>query len=715
MSAVLDRLVARLLERAVGRWPAHLRDDLAREWAAELHALDHEAGVPSPARTWRQLRFVASLAVAPPPGAGPAPLYWLRQVAPGGAQLGWLLSAPVLTALAAAVAWIPLLGLPFGWIPYTPRSIALLGLENTAIQAGLAALIGTLLARRFLRRRSGHPASPAGCAWTTLPLISGLIIVDLLVRGASQVWAGGWSVVVAALCLTVLLPPAAAAAAALSGRRRRGLAIGLAGLAAPVLTLTVTYVIVLLAPQRPAAAARQPWWWLTHPYQVPALPITYSPSGSQLPIESVLSVLPGLVLITVVLALAHAVRLARPLPAALATVPPVPAARRAADDLPAVAGSPWWHRTALAGAAYSVVAWAVILTYLTPNIGVQSSWPSRSGPGGRLLPEQPAGWPEWTSEEGRLWMHELQLSSIVCAALCLVYAAAYRGRPVLPALAGSAVLLGVNMVVVREDWITPQLLPWLAGGGLLLGIAAWSAVTRLATWWGPPRRPRRLVITITILAAFLVPGSFLPRFYVREGLQAPPVLLLVVIGLPTILTVLAGMGVLATSRRLRRGPAWRLPAGLALLPAIGGVLFYQDSLFRLLPDGGNPFAILAFAAPVALAVPVTVWTAAAIRARPASAWRTGLRVALAPLLLVAGYPLAMITGQTGSILSRTLLFPMEYGRTYDGIAYVPGALVVGLLLGYLVAIRLDRTGPEPVPAPATNGHIDLGYARAEPA
>lgn len=715
MSAVLHRLVARLLERAVGRWPTHLRDDLAREWAAELHALDHEAGVPAPARTWRQLRFAASLAVAPPPGAGPAPLYWLSQVAPGGAQLGWLLLAPLLTALATAVAWIPLLLVPFGWIQYTPRSVALLSIETFAIQAGLAVLIGTLLGRRFLRHRSGHPASPAGCAWTALPLISGLIIVDLLVRAANQVWAASWSGVVAALCLTALLPPAVAAVAALSSRRRRGLAVGIAGLAAPVLTLAVIHVVVLLAPHRLAPETSQPWSWLTYLYQQPALPVTYVPTDGQLSVEGVLPVLSGLVLITVVLALAHAVRLARPLPATLAAVPPVRPARRAADDLPAVARSPWWHRTALAGAAYSVMAWAVTLTYLTPNIGVQSSWPSRQGSGGRLLPEQPAGWPEWTSEEGRLWMHELQLSSIICAALCLVYAAAYRGRPVLPAVTGAAVLLGVNMVVVREDWITPRLLPWLAGGGLLLGIAAWSAASWLAAGWGRPRRPRRLVITITILAAFLVPGSFLPRFYVQEGLQAPPVLLLVVVGLPTVLTVLAGMGVLATTRRPRRGPAWRLPAGLALLPAVGGVLFYQDGVSRMLPDGGNPFSLLVFAAPVALAVPVIVWTAAAIRARPASARRTGLRMLAAPLLLAAGYPLAMITGQTGNVLSRTLLFPMEYGQTYDGIELVPGALVIGLLLGYLTAIRLDRTGPEPVPAPASNGHIDLGYARPEPA
>jgi hypothetical protein len=310
-------------------------------------------------------------------------------------------------------------------------------------------------------------------------------------------------------------------------------------------------------------------------------------------------------------------------------------------------------------------------------------------------------------------MHELQLSGIVCAALCLLLAGAYRGRPLLPALAGSVVLLAGNIVVVREGWITPRLLPWLAAGGLLLGAAAWWATIRRGT--GPAPRPRKPVIAITVLAAFLVPGSFLPRFYMPDGVPAPPVLLLVTLGLPTILTVLAGMGVLATSRRPPRGPAWRLPAGLTLLVAAGGVLFYQDGLLRLLPADNGLAVLLIFAAPVALAVPVTVWTAAAIRARPRSARRLGLRVLLTPLLFAAGYPLAMATALIGSTLARAVLFPMEYGRAYDGVPYVPGAIIVGLLVGWLTARRLDRPTPEPAPAAAPDGFIDLGYACPEPA
>lgn len=676
MNGVSQRIAARLLEAAVRRWPAHLREELRQEWAGELHALGHEAGVVAPVRMWRQLRFAASLALARPPGADAVSLPWLGNT-------GWLFLAPLLTLVAALAALVPLQVLPFGWVTYTPTSTALFVIENYLVEVALAAVVGTLLARRLLRRRAGRPVSVAGCGWATLPLIAGLLAVDVLARGTNQVWDGGLFAIVAALCLAALLPPLAAGVAALSARGRRGLAITLAAVAAPALTLAISYAMVLLAPQTPAAAAGRPWWWLAYLGREPILSISYYEMDDPLPIETVLPVLPGFVLTAVVLALAHAIRLARPLSSAAATAPTATEASQP-SDIPTVARDPWWHRTALAGAIYSVLAWAVTLTYLTPNIGVQSSWPSRVTPDGRLLPEQPAGWPQWTSEEGRLWMHELQLSAIVCAALCLLCAAAYRGRPVLPTLAGSIALLAVNMVVVRGGWTTPRLLPWLAAGGLILGIAAWSASTRRR----PIGRPRRLVITITVLAAFLVPGSFFPRVYVADR-QAPPALLLVAVGLPTILTILAAMGVLATSTLPPRRPLWRLPATLALLPAVGGVLYYHDRLGHVL-TGQPSLAILFIAVPLGLAVPVVVWTIAAISGRRVSLF-------LAPPLFLAGLAVAAGTIASAAVLARLLLFPMEYGQTYDGLPYVPGAVAGGLLLGYVTAVRLDRAR-SPIPS-----------------
>ncbi|NES13992.1 hypothetical protein G3554_13255 [Micromonospora sp. PPF5-17] len=52
------RLAGWLLRAAVRRWPAELRDELSREWVAELHVLAGRG------ERWRMLRFAASLATS---------------------------------------------------------------------------------------------------------------------------------------------------------------------------------------------------------------------------------------------------------------------------------------------------------------------------------------------------------------------------------------------------------------------------------------------------------------------------------------------------------------------------------------------------------------------------------------------------------------------------------------------------------------------------
>jgi hypothetical protein len=666
---VIERIVAHLLEAAVRRWPDHTREELIREWTAEVHALGRDPDVAGPARRWRQLRFAASLVLARQPEAA---LPWPGRPTPARAHVAWLVVAPLLTMLAAPPLLLAV-QLPLAWLTLTPTLITVLAVETLVATAGVAAFIGIVLARRLVRRRAGAPLGVGAAAGLTLPMIGGLLVLDVLARAVNGMWAGGAATLVVALVLVATLPPLAAGVAALA-RGRPGLALAVAGLASPAVALAALYVTVLMARPVPADAASRPWWWLTRIGQEPILNVWYDRPGTGLPIEAVLKVLPGAVLATVVLGLAHAIRSARPAPAAV----PVPArAERAQGSL---ARSPWWHRIALAGGVYSVLAWAVTLTYLTPHIGGADAWPG------------------WTTEEGRLWMQELQVSAIVCAALCLLCAAAYRGRPVGPTLVGAAALVAVDMAVVRQDWTTPRLLPWLVAGGLIVGIAAWLASTRRLR---PAHRPQRLVITVAVLAAFLVPGSFFPRFYVVKGVQAPPVLLLVAVGLPAVLTMLAAMGVLATTRRARPGPAWRRPVVLASIVAVGGVLLYQDGLIPF-PAGDNPLGPLVFMGPLALAVPVAAWTITAIHGRPA---RRGLHVLLAPPLLVGGLVVAVATVVAATALARLVLFPMEYGQTFDGLAYLPGAVVVGLAIGHLAAVRLDRGRPDAAPALGMVGSV----------
>ncbi len=714
---MVSRLVSLLLAVAIRRWPAHLRETVSLEWAAELHALAGEAGVSGPVRAWRQLRFASSLALARPPGAHP-PAGGMRWQASSWGHPALLVSAPLLTMLATLVMLVPLQLIPFGYLTITPTSAALMTAESYVVLACVAMAIGTLLGRRALRWRGGQPAGRAQCAWAALPAIGGLLLVDGLARGAGQLWEKAWLAVVAALCLLLVLPLLARAAAALSGRGHRNLALAGAALIAPVLALATMYVVFLAAGR--VSALGSPWRLLARIGQEPMPAVTYAGRGGEVPVETVLTVLPAFVFATILVVLAHAIRLARPLPSAAPAAVAAAAVRpgRAIDtDTPAVARHPWWHRSLLGGAAYSVIAWAVTLTYLTPNIGVQNSWPSRTAnPDQLVLPAQPGGWPQWSTEEGRLWMHELQLLSIVCAALCLLCAMAYRGRPVLPTATGATILIATNVIAVREQWTTPRLLAYLAAGGLLLGMAAWWwATQRPGTGQPPGPRARRLVITVTITAALLVPGSFLPRVYAL-GKQAPPVLLLVAVGLPTILAMLAFMGVRATSART--WPARLTPIG-PLLVGVTGVLYYQEGLVPF-PASDSPLILVFFFLPLALSVPSAVATAAAIQGARATSRSLRWGVLLLVPMLAAGYVFSFGAIVASFAIARLVLFPMEYGQTYDGLVIVPGSVAIGLGLGFLTAIVVDRPRPSPAPVPSgasteTAGIDELGSMQPGPA
>jgi hypothetical protein len=261
------------------------------------------------------------------------------------------------------------------------------------------------------------------------------------------------------------------------------------------------------------------------------------------------------------------------------------------------------------------------------------------------------------------------------------------------------------MIVVRAHWTMPRLLPFLAAGGLLLGAVVWWLSNRLRG----ARRPRRLVIAITILAAILVPGSFFPRVYAL-GKQAPPSLLLVAVGLPTILTMLIFMGVRAASTRESR-TLDRLRLIGPIFVGVVGVLYYRDGLIRFPSGGENPLIYLFFILPMALSVPAAVVTIMAIRGRPAVARPLWQRLLLIPALLGAGYAFTIGAVVASLAISWLVLFPMEYGQTYDGVAFVPGSVAIGLLFGFLAGLSLDSTRPTPTPAPVTDvveGHFRLG-------
>lgn len=689
---VHPRITDGLLAAAVRRWPAHRREELAREWGAELHELAHEPGVPPRLRAWRRLWFAASLAVARPSGAPPRLSRRARD------HVLRLLLAPPACLLVTALLLVPLGLLPFGWIDSSPVFDACYRLWEYLVLAAVSGATGVQLGQWLLRSRGGDAAGPGRAAAATLPAVGGLLLFDALAHGGQPTWWGAW----AAAGLLVLLPPAARVTAELAGRGRLRATWAGAAVAAPLLALVAVDVIGVVAGSASVGAVVGPWWLSEHLGQA-GLGLLV-PRGEPGSAGSALAVLPRAVFATAILVLAHAVRVARPLPLWQRRKVTTPAGR-------SLTRNPWWHRILLAGAVSSLIAWAVTLAYLTPNIGDQTSWESR---GSGLLPVVPAGWPGWTWEEGRLWMQELQLLGIACTALCFLLALARLGRPVWPTLAGAAALLAVDLTVVHEDWAVPALLPWLVAGGLLLGTAAWSVSIRLGPL--PEHRSRRLVVTAVLLAAFLLPYPFFARGY-ADGRAARPILLLVVAGLAVVLAGLVAIGVRATTLRPVRALAWRTAIGPALM-AIGVGLTHLGLLpglddprhwsFLLLSPGPDRswWTVLPALTP-ALALPAVLWTAAAIRGEPVSAGAAARHLARLPALFVGGFCVAWMTVFSAKLMAEFALSSIDYNGTHHALVYLPGALPVGLLVASVAAARLARHGGGGSAEPDLQGTLEL--------
>jgi hypothetical protein len=50
----------------------------------------------------------------------------------------------------------------------------------------------------------------------------------------------------------------------------------------------------------------------------------------------------------------------------------------------------------------------------------------------------------------------------------------------------------------------------------------------------------------------------------------------------------------------------------------------------------------------------------------------------------------MMTFLGSMLLARPLLAPMQYGQTYDGIPYLPAAVVIGFVLAILARLDMER-------------------------
>ncbi|MGC1210770.1 MAG: hypothetical protein WA890_05795 [Micromonospora sp.] len=153
------RLAELLLRTAIRRWPAGLRDDLRREWAAELHVLAERRA------RLRMLHFVGSLATSRAATALVDRTVFHRQLR---RTAGALLLAPPVCVGAVAFAAV-LTGLAYGRIATTVSWAAAIQLPLwSVLTIGFGVLLAVLAGRWAARAlRTGPLATALG---VVLPL-----------------------------------------------------------------------------------------------------------------------------------------------------------------------------------------------------------------------------------------------------------------------------------------------------------------------------------------------------------------------------------------------------------------------------------------------------------------------------------------------------------------------------------------------------------------
>jgi len=765
---MLSRLVHRAFVVAARRWPAADRDELIREWLAESYTLGNEPGVPVPVRAWRQIRFAASLACARRSQITTVGAIPVDRVERTARHLVALFLAPLAAAVLAILANGPL------WMATStgddlPSVLTLLHRAGH-VAAGIGC--GVLLADR-MRRRRGAPVSWPWCIAATVPVLAGLVVAESAVRHLAIIVAGPtFTIAVTGPAGTVagpavvagMLIPLTIVVATLARRATRwALAAAVPGTVAITLTASATAAAAVLVagpdgariplPIPPGILLGAVALSLAYTVRVvrprPPTPPRPRPAPAPRLLVATAAVIGGGLLVaylftpyawwttlpTLVVAVATlatnafcfavarwvAVRIpaSRPDPSWPEIVPGQPAV--APNQAAVPAGQPesvplrrsWRELLAWGGAAGAAIGWAVTLAYLTPNIGLQTPWPHTDA--------VPAGWAEWDTSTGRVWMQDLQMYAICCVAVCLAAAAAYRRASLLPALASPVVLLAATVGVIQSGWHTPVALPWLAAGALLLTIAAWWATDRLApTRRRTPERDRLLIARLAVLAAFLVPGNYIYGLFLRDGPPVPLVALAVTGGLSTVLAVVASAAVTASSARtsIRTLPestaaAWSLTVGAGV--AVFGTAVLSGAVMS------SPVSYPLLAVAPALAVPAAALTIAAIRAprarrtlgvsrvteagrpsRPTGTIRfrlgvvrrVGGGIGLGVALLTGGY-VALICGIVLAFGFGQLIPWLEYQQSYDPFGYLPGGVALGLLLAFLTPYLVEPWGTYP--------------------
>jgi hypothetical protein len=676
----MSALARRCLDAAARRWPAEIRDEMAREWHAELAAIEAEPGGRR-----RGLAFALSLLTSPPVrDRTGAPRGWAETTGPLAPAAALVLAA--LLTLAAGQLAGSLTSLLFSAAGFEPHAMTWL----PALAEGLLTGAWCLVAGRWLGRRMPlEPTARLGratsAAFAPLLIASALLIpalVDqepvylLALLVGLLVWVPGMAALGVAvvratrhrLARVLIGTPLISAAAAAAGTlpmivsSRDGLSGGLRAAAASLLAgaPTAEYTVIEDGLSSRAFYYLGPW------------AITLTAFG--------------------VLALAFGIAALRPLP---------PRAAAEAGDGTDGAAEPGAVRrmpavvaVGASGLALAVLAWAYTVTILGPAMpGVSATAPMPGGDG-----------------EIYLWVAELRWGAILLAALAMLIATADRRRGPAAALVLGAALTVANAVLVRAGAAgAGGLRLALLIGGLVV-VAAWLAARGPLA--GAPAAVagtcRRRVAAAAVVAAACAPMLLTQGTPGVNHPFLPAGLTLTTTGLAVLGVLLAAIPAVALSRR-------PVPLGAAvLLVVLPAAVAAAAGLAPVRADSEDT----GYASFGALAgLPLAVLVVALLRRHRAR--RRGRTVAVWALLVLAALPGTVVLLVAALFLAQVvpnLLFATEgLGYPADGLSIVPGAALLMAPIAVLASARLDgmpgrgrRPGPWPAPDPVRPGEAVPG-------
>jgi hypothetical protein len=617
----------RCLRLAARRWPAALRDELLREWLAELSAVGS-----GPAR-WR---FALSLLVSPP----------IRDAA--GVPRGWGEAVPAVGPGAALlVAGLLLVGVfqLFGLVVDPLIGAVAWNGGSTCVQALLltpvAVLTGWWLGRRLPMAADGRFGAATSAAFASLPLLPAFLIIaspdldpvsSIAFLIAALVWTPGIAVLgvlavrgrrLLAVAGTVLVSVLATALATVP------LALGSTGGVAGGVRAAVASLLlrdppaeyeILYGDTSRTFYAFGPWAFVLTAYGL--LAVTYGLSATE--------VGPG--------------RAAKPAPVSTAELRPIRPAL--------IAG--------VVCLVVGVVAWAYTVTVLSPAM-----------PGVSELAPMPGG-----DGEIYLWVGELRWGAVLFAALGLLVATADRRAATRASALLGAGLLTADFVLLRHQ---------VSGtGGLRLALAIGAAITGLA-WLvarapldGHPEVARRRITVVAIAATACGPQLYLQGTPAVNHPYLPLGLPVTTAVVAIAATLLGTIGAATVSVHPLSRPA--LAALIGLPPAIlaGTGLFFGNGVDETVTEFGMLIGL-------PLAVVVIALTR---RHRPR---RRGRTVALWTAIALAGVPGTTALFFFGILVADfvpNLLFALE-GTSYpaDGISVLPGAALLMLPVAALITSR----------------------------